>query len=132
MHSERGFLTLLGGKGATMVLAFVLAVSLSACDMSSQNIEYTSGSNLTVSGPESLALPDTVSSVTGEYYVRAFTINQDYSWSVSGSAEIIEVRRQGEFVDVEFSETGSFDVTVTTTIDGEEYSGTQTTGVAAP
>lgn len=132
MHSTHRSFALLRLNVIPVMLALLVAVSLTACDLGSQNIEFTSGSSLTVSGPASLTLPADGSSVTGEYQVRAFTIKQDYSWSASGSAEIVETKRQGENVVVSFSEAGSYDVTVTTTIDGEEYSGSATTQVSAP
>lgn len=116
----------------TLLLVVTLAVSLTACDQASQDLDFKEGSNLSVSGPASLTLSEDGSSASGSYYVRAFTLKQDYEWSVSGSAQITQVRRDGEFVDVSFSEPGSYDVTVTTTIDGEEYSGTQTTEVSSP
>lgn len=118
----------------SLFLACLLAVSLTACDQSSHNIDFTDGSNLRVDGPSELVLADTVDSVTDEYVVRAFTVLQDYSWSVSGGAgaEIINTRREGEFVDVSFSEQGTYTVEVTTTIDGEEYSGEQVTEVVPP
>lgn len=114
----------------TFFLAIALVLSFAACDQSSQNFSFEEGSSLTVNGPASVTLSD--GSASAEYYVRAFTIKQDYEWSASGSAQITQVRRDGEYVDVSFSEPGAYDVTVTTTIDGEEYSGTRTTEVAAP
>lgn len=114
----------------SLFLVLVLGVALTACDQSSQSFDFQEGSSLTVVGPASMTLSN--GSASGEYYVRAFTIKQDYEWSVSGSAQVSQVRRDGEFVDVSFSEPGSFEVTVTTTIDGQQYSGTRTTEVAAP
>lgn len=114
----------------SLFLVLVLGVSLTACDQGSQNFSFEQGSNLTVVGPGTLTLSE--GSASGEYYVRAFTIKQDYEWSVSGSAQITQVRRDGEYVDVSFSEPGSYEVTVTTTIDGQQYTGTQTTEVSAP
>lgn len=116
----------------SLFLVLALVVSLTACDQSSQNFDFQEGSSLTVRGPANLTLSESDGTATGEYYVRAFTIKQDYNWSASGSAQIMQVRRDGEYVDVSFSEPGSYDVTVTTTIDGEQYSGTQTTEVSAP
>lgn len=97
-----------------LLLAFVLAVSLAACDQSSQNFDFEAGNSLTINGPASVAVPD-----TAEYYVRAFTINKNYSWSVSGAAEIIQTRRDGEYIDVAFTEAGTFTVEV----DDGEYTG---------
>lgn len=114
----------------SLLIVFALGVSLTACDQSSQNFEFEEGSSLTVNGPASLTLSE--GSASASYYVHAFTIKQDYQWSVSGSAQITQVRRDGEYVDVSFSEAGAYDVTVTTTIDGEEYTGSRTTEVAAP
>lgn len=131
MYSTRHFL--LGAKGLSAVLVTVLlAVTLTSCDLGSQNIEFKAGSSLTVNGPSSVTLSESTSKASAEYFVRAFTIKQDYSWSASGSAEVVNVRRDGEYVDVEFSEPGTYEVTVTTTIDGEEYTGTKATSVSAP
>lgn len=113
------------------LLACLVAVSLTACDQSSQNLEFEDGSNLTVNGPDELTVPNYDSTVTGEYMVRAFTVEQDYSWSVDG-ATLDGTRRDGEVAMVSTSEPGSFSVTVTTTIDGEEYSGTAVTDAAYP
>lgn len=132
MRSNHRLLSLPGPNVLPVILAFLMAMSLSACDQGTQNIDYTSGSSLTVSGPSSLTLPGDGSGVTGEYQVRAFTIKQDYSWSVSPSPQSSTRKRQGENLAVTFSEPGSYDVTVTTTIDGKEYSGTMTTEVSAP
>lgn len=95
-------------------LALLLTVSLSACDQSSQNFGFESGNSLRVAGTDSLSVPD-----TSEYVVRAFTIEKNYSWSASGSAEIIQTRRQGEFIDVVFSEPGMYTIEV----DDGEYTG---------
>lgn len=117
-----------------LLLACLLAVSLTACDQSAQNIEFEDGSNLRVSGPAELELADDEDSVSDEYVVRAFTVEQDYSWSVSGGAgaEIVNTRREGEFIDVTFTERGTYTIEVATTIDGEEYTGEQVTEVIAP
>lgn len=127
------FLSLLNSWTASpLVLVLFVGFSLTACDQSSQNIEYTSGSSLTVSGPASLTLPGDGSGIAGVYQVRAFTIDQEYSWSVSPSPESTTRQRQGENLEVTFSQAGTYEVTVTTTIDGEEYSGTTVTEVSAP
>jgi len=132
MRSHHRLLSLPGPNVLPVILAFLMALSLSACDQGTQNIDYTSGSSLTVNGPSSLTLPGDGSGVTGEYQVRAFTIKQDYSWSVSPNPQSSTRKRDGENLEVTFSESGSYEVTVTTTIDGREYSGTATTEVTAP
>lgn len=109
-----------------VLLAGLVAVSLAACDQSSQNLDFEDGSNLTVNGPEELTVPNYDSTVTGEYQIRAFTVEQDYEWSVEG-ATLEETRREGENAIVSTSEPSDITVTVTTTIDGEEYSGTAAT-----
>lgn len=98
-----------------LLLALLVVGSLSACDFGDQNFDYESGSTLDVEGTAEVVVPDTT-----DYYVRAFTINKEYSWSVSGAAEIVEVRRSGEYVDVRFPQTGTYTIEVS---DGE-YTGT--------
>ena len=131
MHSTRCY-SLLGSTVVPMALALLLAVSLTACDQSSQNFDYTSGSNLTVDGPASLTIPNYDSTVTGEYMVRAFTIEQNYNWSVEGGASLEGTQRDGEVAVVSTSTPGSYTVTVETTIDGETYTGTASTTVDYP
>ncbi|WP_022835726.1 fasciclin domain-containing protein [Salisaeta longa] len=98
------------------LLALLMAVSLSACDQSSQNFEYEPGNSLSIAGPAQVVVPDTT-----DYYVRAFTINKSYEWTVGPApTSIVQVRRQGEFVDVGFTEKGTYTLEVS---DGE-YTGT--------
>lgn len=92
-----------------------MAVSLSACDFGEQNYDFEPGNSLDIEGNAEVEVPDTTA-----YFVRAFTINKDYSWSVSGSADIVEVRRSGEFIDVSFTEPGTYTIEV----DDGEYTGT--------
>lgn len=115
-----------------LLLAGLVGALLTACDLSSQNVEFEAGENLTVIGPAEVTLAEDVSSTSKEYYVRTFTIEQQYDWSASGSAEIVNTRRDGEYVEVSFSDTGSYTVEVTTTIDGESYSGARDVQVARP
>jgi len=100
-------------------LALLLAVAgtLSACDDSSQNIGWEPGDSLAIIGPaEEVAVPGTY-----EYYVQAFTIDKDYTWSVNGPVEPdYEVRREGEFVDVTYEEAGTYTINID---DGVEYDG---------
>lgn len=100
-------------------LALLLAVAgtLSACDDSSQNIGWEPGESLAIIGPaEEVAVPGTY-----EYYVQAFTIDKNYTWSVNGPVEpSYEVRREGEFVDVTYEEPGTYTINID---DGVEYDG---------
>lgn len=108
-----------------LLLALVVAISLSACDFGEQNFDFESGNSLAIAGAAEVTVPDTT-----DYYVRAFTINKDYSWTVSGGSgiELLEVRRDGEFIDVGFTETGTYTIEVN---DGE-YSGTLEVTVVEP
>lgn len=99
----------------SLLLAFLLVGSLSACDFGEQNFDFQAGNSLSISGATAVTVPDTT-----EYNATRFTINKEYSWSVSGSAEIIEVRRDGEFIDVGFTEPGTYTIELN---DGE-YTGT--------
>lgn len=107
-----------------VLLAGFLVVSLTACDQSSQNVDLEPGTSLTLLGPDSLNIPNFDSTATGEYQIRAFTINQDYTWSTSGAVTQEGTRRDGENLMVSSNAPGPYSVSVTTTIDGEEYSGT--------
>jgi uncharacterized surface protein with fasciclin (FAS1) repeats len=117
----------------SLLLSCLLIVSLAACDQSSQNIDYGPGSNLTVNtvrGPG--FIPNYDSATTAEYQVRAFTVNKEYTWSVSGVASRETLRRDGENIVVSTSTPGSYGVTVTTTVDGEEVSGSSGAAVDYP
>lgn len=117
---------------AHAVLALVLGIGLTACDQSEQNFDFEPGTDLTVVGPSSVTLPNYDSTATGEYYIRAFTIERDYTWEIRGAATDYSPRREGEYADVTFSQVGTGDVTVTTTIEGQQYSGTATTAADYP
>jgi len=114
-----------------LLLAGVLAVSLTACDQSSQNVDFEPGDNLTINGPSAVTMANYDTAATGEYYVEAFTISQDYSWSVDGEAPD-SMWREGEYVAENSEEPRTYTVSVATTIDGEEYTGTLTTEADYP
>ena len=108
----------------SLLLSCLLVVSLAACDQSSQNIDYGPGNNLTVNTEQAPGfIPNYDSATTAEYQVRAFTTNKEYTWSVEGIADRETLRRDGENIVVSASTPGSYLVTVTTTVDGEEVSG---------
>lgn len=113
-----------------LLVAGVLAVTVTACDQSEQNFELQEGDQLEVLGPGGVVIPNYDSSATSTYTVRAFTVEQDYSWSVEGTGDG-EVQNQGEeYVVNSPDQLGeSYTVTVTTTIDGQEASGSQATSV---
>ena len=113
-----------------LLVAGVLAVTVTACDQSEQNFELQEGDQLEILGPGGVVIPNYDSSATSTYTVRAFTVDQDYSWSVEGTGDG-EVQNQGEeYVVNSPDQLGeSYTVTVTTTIDGQEASGSQATSV---
>ena len=117
----------------SLLLSCLLVVTITACDQSSQNVDFGPGSNLTVntvSGPGFIPNYDSVT--TAEYQVRAFTTSKEYNWSVSGVASQEELRRDGENIVVSTSTPGSYSVTVTTTVDGQEVSGSAGASVDYP
>jgi uncharacterized surface protein with fasciclin (FAS1) repeats len=137
----------------SLLLACVLAVSLTACDQSSQKIDFGDGSNLTVDGPGRLVLEGYQSgpgikadTVTGEYMVSAYTVEQEYSWSLTNSSGLDMLGQSGpdftrrdqgnegnpEVVGERSMNPRSYQVQVTTTIDGEEYTGGAATKVDYP
>jgi uncharacterized surface protein with fasciclin (FAS1) repeats len=94
-------------------LILLVAVAMTACDQGAQNYDYESGSSLSIAGPTEVVVPDTTS-----YYVRAFTIEKDYSWSVNGN-DPLNVRRDGEYIDAAIPSTGVYTIEV----DDGEYTG---------
>lgn len=111
------------------LFAAVAAVGLSACDFSEQNIDIEPGDELEVRGPDEVAAPAGEAS----FYVIPFTIEKEYSWSVEGPVDVTSsTRRDGEFLDVTFDEPGDYTVSVSSTVDGEEYSGSITVAAAYP
>ena len=117
----------------SLLLSCLLVVTITACDQSSQNVDFGPGSNLTVntvSGPGFIPNYDSVT--TAEYQVRAFTTSKEYNWSVGGVASQEELRRDGENIVVSTSTPGSYTVTVTTTVDGQEVSGSAGASVDYP
>ena len=111
----------------TFILITALAAgSLSACDMAEQNYDYRPGDALDIESVASGQDVEVVVPDTAEYFVRAFTINKDYTWTVNGSPPD-SVWRGGEYIAVYFDEPGTYTIEVN---DGEEYAGTlEVTGV---
>ena len=100
-----------------------MGMSLVACDQSSQNIDIEDGSNLTINGPDEIIVPGYDADTSAEYTARTFSVEQEYTWTVSGVLNDDGTRRDGEVQQVTASDTGSFEVSVATTIDGEEFTG---------
>ncbi len=130
-----------------------LALGLTACDSTEDNIEFRPGDARTVVGSSSPAIKPKIAfsrdttatatdttvainnveitypAVTAPYYIQAFTIQQNHSWSVEGPGNPTgQTRRDGEYFDVTFGERGSYAVKVN---DGT-YAGTKTVKVTTP
>lgn len=108
----------------SLLLSCLLVVTITACDQSSQNIDFDPGNNLTVStvsGSQSRVIPNFDSTTTAEYQVRAYTTLRDYEWSVENGT-LDSTPRNGENAVVS-SSSPNMTVTVTTTVDGEQVSG---------
>ena len=108
---------------STFFLVTALAAGLlSACDMAEQNYDYEPGDALDIEGSEEVVVPD-----TAEYFVRSFTIEKSYTWTVNGNPPD-STWRDGEYIAVYFDEPGTYTIEVN---DGQEYSGSiEVTGVA--
>lgn len=115
------------------LLLVTVALALTGCDQSAQNIDPANVNRYIISSSSSghagslgnpgLAAPDTV-----DYFVRAFTIDKDYTWTVNGTEVPMEEdsdqthvwqQREGEFITVVYSPDDpltSLDSTGTTTV----------------
>lgn len=108
----------------SFLLVVALVGGLAACDFSEQNYDYEPGNSLAIEGATEVVVPD-----TAEYYVRAFTIEKDYTWTVNGGpVDSEQVRRDGEFIDVYFTEAGTYTIEV----DNGEHTGTLEVTAVAP
>ncbi|HEX6983149.1 MAG TPA: hypothetical protein VF181_10345 [Balneolaceae bacterium] len=110
----------------------IVVAGITSCDVAGeQNYEYTPGDSLLIVGPVAFATTTPVDSVfvgdTASFYLQAFTILKDYTWTVNGSAPF-DVRRNGGFADVIFDTPGVYEVRVE---DGE-YVGTVTVTAFEP
>lgn len=133
--------------------ALTLTVGLVACDNFEDNLDFVPGDSRTVVGAGSGSVTPNISfsrdttvvngdttvainnvaisydPLVEDYYVQAFTLTQNYTWSVEGPGNPAgAVRRDGEFYDVTFNERGTYTITVN---DGT-YSGTRTVNVDTP
>lgn len=107
-----------------LITVCLMAAGLMSCDVTGQeNFDFKPGDSLAIQGPFAYQTTSSVDTVfvddTTSYYLRAFSSNKDYTWSVNGSTPF-EVRREGEFIDVIHSSQGNYEITV----EGPEYSGT--------
>lgn len=97
-------------------------LALSACDFSSQNVEWTHGDSLGISQPGGVSPTVTIPSdsfITQDYYVQAFNRSKDYTWTINGTPAD-SVWRGGEFMTYTYDEPGTYTIKVS---DGQ-YAGT--------
>lgn len=103
----------------------LLSLGLISCDSEEENISFQPGENLRIFGEDSFE-------VNGEesYFVEGFTITEEYTWSINGSASLTVVEgRDGEFVDVTAAEIGTYTITVSNNVGLE---GSKTIEVVEP
>lgn len=116
----------------------LFAVGIAGCDISGEeSFGFEQGNTLAIEGlgapgADPVVIPqdttttaDTtdVTSVTVSYYVKAFTIDKEYSWTVEGEGAVVDsVYRQGEFLDVTFNQVNEYTISV----DDGEYQGSIT------
>ncbi len=92
-----------------LAFAFVFA----ACEGEEESISLTPGTELLISGSDEVL---TYSST--EYFVRGHNIDEDYTWTITGSGEASVAEqegRYGEFVDVLIKDVGTYTLTVSST-----------------
>ncbi len=114
-----------------LLVAAVAVLSLSACDFSKQRVEWRPGESLMIEGPTELLFPEsrTDFAVSGTYFVRGFTIDRNYMWTVNGEPVDEEsILREGEYIGPTFEAPGTYEIMVS---DGQ-FSGTLTVTVTAP
>lgn len=90
------------------LLLIVPVIFLLSCDPhGSENIEWRPGETLMIAGPGSISTTE-----TGSYYVREFTVDKSYTWTLEGPSGEVSVRRGGEFADVVVDTPGTYTLTV--------------------
>lgn len=88
----------------------MLSFGFVACDTEEEQIGFEPGSNLLISGSDEFLTYESSS-----FYVEGFTIDETYTWTVSGDGEatLQEVPgREGEFVSVMAEDEGTYTVSV--------------------
>jgi hypothetical protein len=93
-----------------LIALFSVAFTFVACDNEEEQISFTPGSNLLISGSDNFLTYE-----SGTFNVEGFTIDETYSWSVTGdgTATVQEVPgREGEFVSVLAEDPGTYTISV--------------------
>lgn len=105
-----------------LAVAIIATSALTGCDTAGeQNFGWTPGETLAIAGPSEITAGE-----TGSYFVRAYTIEQDYTWNVDGGT--LTTRRDGEYADVTIDEPGAY----TLTVSNGDYEGSRTINVVEP
>lgn len=93
------------------LLLLLPAILFFSCDPEGEeNIDWRAGDNLMIAGPASIS---TLS--TSSYFVRGFTTDKTYAWTLegpSGAGEVV-VSRGGEYADIFVEAPGEYALTVT-------------------
>ena len=100
-----------------LVVGSILVLTISSCDTEDKNeIEYTPGETLAISGASSAYIGD-----TEEYLLVSNIKDTDYTWSIDAGASITENPDNDAYVDVNFSDDGSYVLSVSNgNADGEK------------
>ncbi|MEQ8628935.1 hypothetical protein [Ekhidna sp.] len=94
----------------------ILVLTTSCNDEDKNAIEYAPGNTLAISGPSSAYIGD-----TEEYYLVMNIKETDYTWSVDAGASITENSENDAYIDVNFTQDGSYMLSVTNgTADGDK------------
>ena len=116
-------------KSLYLSLVLLTAFTFAACDQAEQNYDIEPGENLSISGPSEVTVPDSDTAAVETFNIFPFTIDKNYEWAIEGEgATIVEERRSGEYIDVEFTQPGTY----TLTIDDGEYTGSKEIVVSYP
>lgn len=112
-----------------VALLFLASAAMVACDPEGeQNFEFEPGNTLFIEGTGEVSFNDALADEsTNSYYVRGFTTNEEYTWTLDGQP--IEADRGGEFVFIDFAERGPgvYELTV----DNGTFTGTKEIAVLA-
>lgn len=90
-----------------MLMLAVAAFAFVSCDDDGEEtMSWKPGTGLHIVGPSEVAAGE-----ESEYYVDGFTIKENYTWTLDGTA--VTPVRQGEFVMLTFDTPGEHTLTVT-------------------
>lgn len=96
---------------------FLVSIGFYSCDTEEESISFSPGENLMIA--ESGNSDPILTYQSSTFYVRGFTVDETYSWSVSGdgNATLEEVSgREGEFVSILAEDEGNYTVSVSNNV----------------